>query len=503
MKSFRSSLRHSYTFLRKNFPSLIGYFGSVVVIGITLLIVPWIGVPFFAYLSLLIVLLSALFLGFYGGLIPSLVATLFLFVLTDPIGREETRIALLSIIPFSIYGVVLCMLGEWYGYYHRILARSEQYYRSLVNHSIHPIVLKDRSGKILYASKSLHRLLHTKPEDILGKDIDQFIHPEDQQQHTQFYQQAFQTLERPMKIEMRMKRKDGSWVWMQNDVMNQLHHPHIQAVISSFQDISKQKQLDTQQAEILEREKKARAIAEKAVRDRDEFLSIASHELKTPLSTIVLQLQATLRRILTQSLASFSGEKLVKSLTIAEEQSHRLTTLIRDLLNFSLITTGRIDLTYEPGDLSEIIRALVQRFEEQATSVGAYLRFQTTGSIVGQWDTIRLEQCISNLLTNALKYGKHKPIDILVYTYNQYACIAVKDYGIGIPADIQSIIFEPFRRGKNGKDIKGLGVGLFIARQIALAHGGTISVLSETGKGTTFTVYLPLAQASQLSKETP
>src|SRR3989338_10930519 len=146
-------------------------------------------------------------------------------------------------------------------------------------------------------------------------------------QDKKYYQSVIRHPDTPMFIEMRMIQKDGTVIWLRNDTMNMLHDEETSAIIASFQDITEQKKHDEERLEIIKSEKSARNVAERAVRARDEFLSIASHELKTPLTTILLQLQATLRRIMTQSLVRFSGEKLAKSLTIAEQQSHRFETL--------------------------------------------------------------------------------------------------------------------------------------------------------------------------------
>ena len=367
-----------------------------------------------------------------------------------------------------------------------------QYFRALTEQSPNPIILKDEHDVIRYVSASIGGLLQYKDHELYGKDFAELIHPDDQKLHRAFYRTAVRAAGKRMNMELRMRRKDGTWIWVKNDLINMLNDDTIQSIVGSLYDISPMKLLDEERARILEREKKARSDAEQAVRARDEFLSIASHELKTPLTTILLQLQATLRRILTQSLVRFSGEKLLKSLTIAEQQSQQLESLIKDLLNVSLISTGRITLKKQPVDIAETVHSLVERFQEQAIQTGSQLRVEGATSLRGECDVVRFEQCIANLITNALKYGKEKPVVVTLTSVDGEARITVADEGIGIKDAHQEDIFEPFRRGSNTNGVKGLGVGLFIARQIARAHGGDIRLESHEGKGSKFTVHLPL-----------
>lgn len=243
---------------------------------------------------------------------------------------------------------------------------------------------------------------------------------------------------------------------------------------------------------IIESEKQARAAAEEAIKARDEFLSIASHELKTPLTTITLRIQSTLDSILNNTLANFSGEKLVGSLNVAHEQTRRLQMLIKDLLDFSLITRGKLDLQLKEADLTEIVKSTIERFEDHLELAGCSLKLETEGAIKGMWDQIRIEQALSNLLTNAIKYGEGEPIEVSVKKSGDKAEITVRDNGIGIDSKLQKEIFGRFQRATEDKKFQGLGVGLFIVKQIIDAHGGKVSVKSKLGKGSTFIIELPI-----------
>lgn len=228
-----------------------------------------------------------------------------------------------------------------------------------------------------------------------------------------------------------------------------------------------------------------------AVQARDEFLSIASHELKTPLTSMLLQLQSVLHSIKNESLVNFSIDKTVTMLESTINQSKRLTKLVNDLLNISLITTGRMNLEKEEIDLNPIVKDVITRMEEQAQKTGSSIEFHADKAIKGSFDKVRIEQVIINLITNAIKYGSGRPIEVTLSNSNKVAKLAVKDNGMGIAQDQQKKIFERFERGDVKSSQKGLGVGLYMVNSIVKAHGGSIQLQSIPKKGSTFIVELP------------
>lgn len=231
--------------------------------------------------------------------------------------------------------------------------------------------------------------------------------------------------------------------------------------------------------------------AQEEIKARDEFLSIASHELRTPLTSMVLQLQTALHSIRNVSLAQFSVENLMTMLQRTEKQSQRLTKMINDLLNVSLITTGRFDLELENADLKDIVSDVIDRFSERLQKERNELFFSADTSVPIRCDRVRIEQVISNLISNAIKYGNGKPIMIKVEKKQGNGIIIVQDHGIGIPRDKQELIFGRFKRAITEPNYKGLGVGLYISEQIVKAHNGTLQVKSKSAKGSTFIVWLP------------
>lgn len=231
--------------------------------------------------------------------------------------------------------------------------------------------------------------------------------------------------------------------------------------------------------------------AQDAVRARDEFLSIASHELKTPLTSILLQLQIVLGSIRKES-SEIPTKRLETMLENTEQQSKKLSKLINDLLNISLITTGRLTLDKEKVNFPNLVKDILRRYEEQIKKSNYDVTTEIRNNIFGCWDKVRIEQVISNLISNAIKYGDRKPISIQVNKRNNQALFIIKDNGIGITSPFQKQIFERFARGVSPKHYRGLGVGLYISKNIIEAHGGSIKVKSVLRKGSLFSVELPL-----------
>ena len=230
------------------------------------------------------------------------------------------------------------------------------------------------------------------------------------------------------------------------------------------------------------------------IRSRDEFLSIASHELKTPLTATLLKLQTALHNIRSTSLANFSVQNLMDMLLSSEQQTQRLSKMIGDLLNVSLVRTGRIELELEEADLCVITKDVIKSFIEKAKKENIDIRLKAADSVRGKFDKLRIEQVLINLLSNAMKYGKQKQIDVQVEKVNNIGRVTVTDYGIGIPSQQKEKIFELFNRGAQNGQRHGLGVGLYIANQIMKAHKGKLKLESKEGKGSTFLVEIPLRQ---------
>lgn len=236
--------------------------------------------------------------------------------------------------------------------------------------------------------------------------------------------------------------------------------------------------------------------AQAEIKARDQFLAIASHELKTPVTSMLLQVQSAIHNIRNVSLANFSVANLLKMLEDTEQQSKRLSKMVNDLLDLSLITTGKIDLEIEEANISKIVNAVADRFSSRLQTK-QQITVLTNKPVIAYCDKLRMEQAIVNLISNALKYGNNKPISIQVNSTADKARIQVSDQGIGIALEQQRKIFNRFERAVSSRDYKGLGVGLYITYQIVKAHHGKIHLHSQLNKGATFTLEIPLKQPTK------
>lgn len=242
-------------------------------------------------------------------------------------------------------------------------------------------------------------------------------------------------------------------------------------------------------------------IEKEHVAARDDFLSIASHELKTPLTSLKLQSQVMMRSIKRNDPEALSHDKVTHLIKQIDNQTSRLTRLVDDMLDISRIRTGRLKMQKEEVDVSEIILEVIERLHPQFIKVtGNAPDVQIDGKITACWDRFRIEQVLTNLFTNAIRYGNEKPIQVKVAKNKELVSISVIDQGIGIAPENVDRIFDRFERaGMSASEVSGLGLGLFITNQIVKAHGGNIDVTSTTGKGSTFTVNLPASNQNESS----
>lgn len=236
--------------------------------------------------------------------------------------------------------------------------------------------------------------------------------------------------------------------------------------------------------------RQAQQEADDAILARDEFLSVASHELKTPLTTLLLQLQSL------QRLAKKEQQmpvELAYRLEIGLRQSRRLARLVDELLDVSRIMHGKIAVETIEMDLAEALREAIDRHAADAAEAGSTITVHGADQpLEGRWDLMRIEQVLANLLSNAIKYGGGRPIEVALRQVGRKVEISVTDHGIGISEEDQRRVFDRFERAVSLRHYGGFGLGLWITRQIVEAHGGTISVHSTLGEGSTFTVCLPL-----------
>jgi PAS domain S-box-containing protein len=303
---------------------------------------------------------------------------------------------------------------------------------------------------------------------------------EDLQRCLDTYMAAFSE-RRVFEMEYRLRRADGQYRWIL-DRGSPRYAPdgRFEGFIGSCIDITDMKDL---QHDLV-----------RAVRVRDEFLSVASHELRTPLTALRLQLDSVARSIQRRPHEHLASGQLAERAGYALDQLGRLTTLVERLLDISRLAEGRLRLDLEEIDLVDVVTRVVEAMREPARLAGSDLALSVPSALRGRWDRVRVEQVITNLVANAMKFGQRKPIEISVADGGTTARVEITDHGIGIDPQHQQRIFGRFERGVSTRHFGGLGLGLWVAKQIVDAHAGTISVASVPGAGATFTVALPLEQ---------
>ncbi|WP_437293381.1 AAA family ATPase [Sorangium sp. So ce426] len=237
------------------------------------------------------------------------------------------------------------------------------------------------------------------------------------------------------------------------------------------------------------------AEAQEAIERRDEFLLVASHELKTPLTSLTMQAHLLARLLPRLQRAEVAPERIDAAIQLLNRQIARLAHLVNELLDVTRLNAGQLTLSRAPVDLAALTRDVVERMHEQLDSARCRAQLDLQEPVVGDWDAFRMEQILINLLSNAIKYGAGAPIHVIVRREGARALLVVRDHGMGIAEADQARIFERFERAVSVRNFGGLGLGLYIVRWIVTSHGGTIRVESKPGAGATFVVELPLHAA--------
>jgi len=231
--------------------------------------------------------------------------------------------------------------------------------------------------------------------------------------------------------------------------------------------------------------------AQKQLRDalqaRDELVSMAAHELRSPLGALQLVAERLARKA-----GEMAPEELRKLAETAKRQTTRLNILVSNLLDVSRMRSGKFELELETGALGDIVREACEALEEQARAENIELTVHIQDACIGMWDHVRMEQVVVNLVTNALKYGNHTPVRVVLERPGANGVsLRVEDGGLGIPDEARERIFEPFARASRTHKAQSLGLGLYIVRTIARAHGGDVRLETSPGH-TTFIITLPI-----------
>ncbi len=299
------------------------------------------------------------------------------------------------------------------------------------------------------------------------------LHPEDKESVIELIQNAAHSCE-SFASTFRIMRDDHSYRWVSTTGKVECGHDgKAIRVIGTIIDITEKK--------------KSEDMLHEALFYRDEFLSIASHELKTPLTSLKLQTQMFKRHLERKDKDAFSPDRIVRFMSEADTSVSRLTRLVDDMLDISRIRTGRLSISPEKVEISNVVKEVVDRMRPHFSSleIGDFQH----GEVF--CDKLRIEQVITNILNNALRYGKGRPVRVDLRHCGDDMTISVTDNGMGIPETFKDKIFSRFQRAVPASEVSGLGLGLYISKQIIEAHQGKISVDSELHKGSCFTVQIP------------
>jgi signal transduction histidine kinase len=262
-------------------------------------------------------------------------------------------------------------------------------------------------------------------------------------------------------------------------------------------------------AEVLARENERKAQVERerllielqaALQARDDFLMVASHELRTPLTSLQLTASSVLRQMDRANGHPLPPPLLNDRMRTVKRQLDRLEQLINALLDVSRIGVGRLELELEPVDLVEVASDVVARLRDEAARQNVSLRLDSPPTVIGTWDRSRVDQILTNLVTNAIKYGQGKPVDICLGRDGDRAEVRVVDRGIGVAVEQQERIFGKFERAASQRNYGGLGLGLWITRELVGLMQGHVRVESTPGQGATFVVSLPCSQDRDIER---
>jgi PAS domain S-box-containing protein len=369
------------------------------------------------------------------------------------------------------------------------LRRSEEHFRLLIENTLDIIILLNGDGTVRYQSPSAERVLGYTPEEGIGQSGFAFIHPDDLPHVIETFAAMLQQPEILPPIEMRVQHKDGSWHVIETLGNNLLDNPAVEGIIINVRDITERKQIE-------EDLRKAKERAEAANHAKSEFLATMSHELRTPLNVILGYTDL----LLEEEFGSLS-EAQAHPLRRVHSNARELLDLITAVLDMSRLEAGRLPLEIHAVELP----ALLEEIKAETQGVQKLSTLDFIWKVEGELpplhtDPGKLKVVLKNLIGNAVKFTKEGGITVEARRYSGGVEIAVSDTGIGIPPEAVESIFEPFRQADSSITHAhgGTGLGLHIVKRLLELLGGTVTVESEVGRGSTFRVWVPRESPSFL-----
>ncbi len=357
---------------------------------------------------------------------------------------------------------------------------------AIVDSSHDAIVSKTLDGIITSWNGGAEAMFGYRAAEVIGKSI-RLIIPSDRQAEEDYVLSRIRRGLRVDHFETVRQRKDGSFLDISLTVSPvRGAQGTIIGASKIARDITERKRFEREREQLLAQEQTARMRLNEALKARDQFIAVAAHELRNPLNVLHLTLQLLQR-------ACRDPQRSAQALALAEKsQLHfdRFASLVDRLLDVARARSGNLDLYREDLSLSGLLVEVASRFKAERPDI--LITVETGPDIRGSWDKLRIDQALTNLISNAVKYGGDKPIAIAAAADAGDAVITIRDRGIGISAPDLPRVFELFERVAPGSEGGGFGIGLWITRRIVEAHGGTLRVESEPGVGSTFTVRLPM-----------
>lgn len=362
---------------------------------------------------------------------------------------------------------------------------------AIVESSGDAIVSKTLEGIITSWNRAAENMFGYSAAEAIGRSI-RLIIPADRQQEEDYILGQIRRGEKVEHFETVRQTKDGRQLDISLTVSPVRDSAgRVVGASKIARDITDSKRLQRQTEELLRREQAALKELAQALTARDEFIAVAAHELRNPLHVFRLTLE------LLQRVAEDPAKYAQMPRVIERATAHlsRLTALVDRLLDVTRIRAGGFDLYREPVDLGRLVSNVAGRFLVDQDAARVSVRVET--GLQGTWDKLRLEQAVTNLITNAIKYGQGKPVVIAAYKTDGQAIVTVRDEGSGISPEHLTKIFDQFERLSGNGAGQGWGLGLWITKRIVEAHGGTVQAESSVGRGSVFTIRLPFSVSSK------
>ena len=366
---------------------------------------------------------------------------------------------------------------------------SEERFRTLIEQSTDAIQLVDTAGNILYTSESIRQVLGYTPEELEGVGVEDFIHPDDYPHFLEKFQTITLTPQNQVRLEYRVKHKDGSWAWVETVGVNHLDTPNINAIVGNFRNITERKKAESEQLKLMTITEQRDALM-KLNKSKDEFIALASHQLRTPATAV----KQYISLILDEFAGPITADQM-QYLQTAYDSNERQLSIINSLLKTAQIDASKYKLDKQTHDLVSLMNEAIDTFKPALDIKKQTIAFTATKKkITALVDIAEIELVIINLLENASKYSHTgTQIQATINKDGRFLEIIISDKGVGIAKEHHGRIFDKFTRVDNelSDTVSGTGLGLYWVKQIIEMHGGTIQLKSALGKGTTFTIRIP------------